>query len=339
MIIPVFVPHGGCPHRCVFCNQSVITGASGAELNPEELQRQVNDFLAGCRQTSRPSQIAFYGGNFLGLPSSKKNGLLSTAARLVSEKKVDGIRFSTRPDTIDSHSLAQLSEYPVQTIEIGVQSMDDRVLELSRRGHTAADTVRAADLVKESGFQLGLQIMTGLPGDHEDIALETARQAASLCPDFIRIYPTVVVTGSRLAAWHRDGSYTPWPLDRAVSLVMRILLFFQERKIPVIRMGLQASEDLREGDTILAGPYHPSFGHLVYTRVFLEKATKLLTARAGEEGDSGLMDVVLRVHPRSESRLRGMKNENLGTLKKRFGLNTLTIERDGNLPVDEIQLL
>ncbi len=339
LIVPVFVPHAGCPHRCAFCNQSMITGASAAPLDPSSIRLQVSSFLEGCRNDTRPSQIAFYGGNFLGISPARITALLSEAARFVAGKRIDGIRFSTRPDTIDSERLALLDGFPVETIEIGTQSMDDGVLAKSRRGHTSADTARAADLVREGGFQLGLQIMVGLPGDDEDVSMETARRVTALAPAFVRIYPTVVVAGSLLADWYRNGSYSPWSLDRAVALTARMAGLFRENGIRVIRMGLQATDDLQPGDSILAGPYHPAFGHLVYSCMFLEKAVALLASRPALKDDEGTTEVVLKVHPRAESRFRGMKNENIRQLKERFGLEKITFQRDANLPEDGIDLL
>lgn len=339
LIVPVFVPHAGCPHRCAFCNQATITGASAPSLDPSEIRLQISNFLDGCRKDSRPSQVAFYGGNFLGLSPARITTLLSEAARFVAEKKIDGIRFSTRPDTIDPERLALLDGFPVETIEIGAQSMDDRVLEQSRRGHTAADTARAAGRVRESGYQLGLQIMVGLPGDGEDVSMETARRVAELRPDFVRIYPTVVAAGSLLADWFRDGKYSPWTLDRAVALTARMAGFFRENGIRVIRMGLQATEDLQPGDSILAGPWHPAFGHLVYSRMFLEKTTALAVSLLNEKGGNRLSEVVLRVHPKAESRLRGMKNENIRKLKERFGLEKITVQRDADLPEDRVEVI
>ncbi len=339
LIVPVFIPHGGCPHRCAFCNQSLITGASSADVHPSNIHHRIQSFLDGCRTSRRPSQIAFFGGNFLGLSPDRIVSFLSVAGRFVTEKKIDGIRFSTRPDTIDSERLALLSGFPVETVEIGAQSMMDPVLEMAGRGHGAADTVRAAGLVREKGFELGLQIMVGLPGDDEEACMETARRAAELSPDFVRIYPTVVVAGSRLADWYRDGTYHPWSLERAVSLVSRLLVFFQRKKIKVIRMGLQATEDLQAGDTILAGPYHPAFGHLVYSHIFMEQAMGLLMCRMGEKDGKCLPEVVLRVHPRAESRLRGLKNENIRRLKERFGIERLAVQGDESLAEDDIELI
>ena len=338
LIVPVFVPHAGCRHRCVFCNQSIIAGQPEASLDPKKVRLQISSFLERCQNIPRPLQIAFYGGNFLGLSSARITGFLSEAARFIAGKRAGGIRFSTRPDTIDPERLALLTEFPVETVEIGAQSMDDRVLETSRRGHTAADTSRAADWVRKGGFQLGLQIMVGLPGDDEEVSMETARRVVALGPDFVRIYPTVVVEGSLLADWYRDGLYQPWRLERAVSLTARMADLFREKSIRVIRMGLQATEDLQPGETILAGPWHPAFGHLVYSRILLEKATVLLAGRLDEKEGRGPSQVVLRVHPRTESRLRGMRNENIRQLKARFGLETLTIQRDSSLPEDVVEL-
>jgi histone acetyltransferase (RNA polymerase elongator complex component) len=336
LIVPVFVPHAGCPHLCVFCNQSTITGALAASLDPSNIHRQIATFLEGCHNGPRPSQIAFFGGNFLGLSPACITALLSEAARFVADKRIDSLRFSTRPDTIDYERLGLLNGFPVRTVEIGVQSMDDGVLDLSRRGHTAVDTVRAANLVREAGYELGLQVMVGLPGDDEDISMETARRVADLSPDFVRIYPTVVVAGSLLADWYREGVYTPWSLERAVAHTAKLYTFFQERKIRVIRMGLQATDDLRPGDTILAGPYHPAFGHLVHSRIFFEKTESLLVSRPEL---AGVEAIVLRVHPRDESRLRGLKNENIRQLKECFGLEEIAVQRDADLSQDEIEVL
>ena len=335
LIVPVFVPHGGCPHRCVFCNQSIITGAPATPIEPAALRREISAFLDGCRPSSRPAQIAFYGGNFLGLPRDKIKMLLSEATRFVTERRVDGIRFSTRPDTIHSDTLALLSDHPVKTIEIGAQSMNDRVLEIAERGHTADEIRSASELIRKNGLQLGLQLMVGLPGDDEDVSMESARQVGALSPDFVRIYPAVVVAGSRMALWYQNGQFTPWSLDRAVSLVKRMVLFFREKKIKVIRMGLQATGDLQPGETILSGPYHPAFGHLVLSRIMLDKSVDALESRLDVHGASA---VTLRVHPRAEAQLRGLKNDNIRILMERFRLGELIVRADSLVPDGTVEV-
>ena len=327
-IIPIFIPHRGCAHRCVFCDQTAITGISDASLKPEAVRDQILSFLASREGWQPKAQIAFYGGNFLGLKNKEITDLLSVAASFVSTGQAVGIRFSTRPDTIDEKHLSELKPFPVQTVELGVQSMDDEVLARARRGHTARDTIQAMKLLGEKGYRIGMQLMVGLPGDDEGISMETARQVAFLAPDFVRIYPTVVLKNSALARQLERGEYRPWSLERTVALVKEQFLIFKKNKIPVIRMGLQASQQLDKGDHILAGPYHPAFGHLVMSKMMLDNAIfEINGCRRG--GD--LSTMVLRVHPRSESQLRGMKNENIRRLKKKFGVSSLHIALDQTL--------
>jgi histone acetyltransferase (RNA polymerase elongator complex component) len=191
-IVPVFLPHAGCPHRCLFCNQHATTGQEDTLPSARTVRKTITDFLAHRRDPTRFTEISFYGGNFLGLPPEQIQLLLATAAAFVHKGRVNGIRFSTRPDTIDAKRLDLIAPYPVTTIELGVQSMQDDVLERSARGHTADDTRRAVALLAGRPYALGLQMMVGLPGDTTASALATARQLAGLSPDFVRIYPAVV---------------------------------------------------------------------------------------------------------------------------------------------------
>jgi histone acetyltransferase (RNA polymerase elongator complex component) len=319
-IIPVFIPHAGCPHRCVFCNQGDITQASDGACSSEAVRSRIDAFLKYKGTCRGEVQVSFYGGNFLGLESPEIRRLLVEADRFVSSGAVNGIRFSTRPDTITPDRLDQLTEFPVATVEIGAQSMDDGVLAKARRGHTAADTRTAVRRLKARGISVGLQMMVGLPGDTPEKTLETAGEIAALSPDFVRIYPTLVLKNSRLAAWCRRGRYAPLSLDAAVSCVARLYAFFARKRIPVIRMGLQASEALDDADTIVAGPYHPAFGHLVFSSLFLTCAARLL-----ESGKPPSDAVVIQVHPRNISRMRGLKNRNVEILKEMFHIDRLKI--------------
>ena len=275
--------------------------------------------------------MAFYGGNFLGLKKDYIRLLLDETTKFVTNKRVDSIRFSTRPDTIGVKQLDTIKDYPVSTIEIGVQSMDDRVLDMAQRGHTALDTAKAAAMLRERNYEVSMQMMVGLPGDDETKSMFTAQRIASLSPDFIRIYPTVVLAGSRLAVWYQKGKYTPLSLSRCVTLVKNLYLFFKSKKIPVIRMGLQASEDLAKDTKILAGPYHPAFGHMVYSKIFLDMATSIM------EAEKGSCDkITIKVHPRSISKMRGLKNKNLEILKRNFQIKSLKIIPDLTLAEDKL---
>ena len=265
-IIPIFLPHAGCLHQCVFCNQTCITGASRDALSMENVELKICDFLTYKKGDRRPVQVAFYGGNFLGLDKEYIKRLLNLSIKFVKNKDIDTIRFSTRPDTIDPDRLDIIKNYPVSTIEIGAQSMDDRVLTAAKRGHFASDTQKAAALLKQRHYETGIQMMVGLPGEDEDSSLSTGHRIAELAPDFVRIYPTVVLKNSLLAKWYQNGKYLPWSLERSVAQVKRLYLLFKKKGIRVIRMGLQAVKDLDSGTAILAGPYHPAFGHMVHSR-------------------------------------------------------------------------
>jgi histone acetyltransferase (RNA polymerase elongator complex component) len=333
LIVPVFLPHAGCPHRCVFCNQHAITRAPSGLPSESDLDSAIAQFLNYTLKRHSTIQIAFFGGNFLGMDIAAVETFLKLAQRFVQDGRVDSIRFSTRPDTIDRKRLDVLAGFPVRTVELGVQSMVDDVLRRSRRGHTAAQTVAAVKLLKAEGCAVGLQMMVGLPGDTGDRALETAHRLVDLQPDFIRIYPTVVLKGSLLAEWYRAGRFTPLSLERAVELVKKIYAVFYRHDIPVVRMGLQSAGDLVEENAVLAGPCHPAFGHLVHAALFLEMARRLLAHRG-----VGAPSVTLKTHPRSISKMKGLKRRNIDALRRQFNLQCLTVEPDPTLPEDGLRM-
>jgi histone acetyltransferase (RNA polymerase elongator complex component) len=325
-IIPVFLPHAGCPHQCVFCNQTSITGTPRNILSMEKVEDHIHEFLKYKRDYHRCAQVAFYGGNFLGLDKDHIKGLLNVSIKFVKNKDIDSIRFSTRPDTIDTDRLDIIKDYPVSTIEIGAQSMDDRVLAEAKRGHLASDTQRAAALLKERHYETGIQMMVGLPGENEESSLSTGHRIEELAPDFVRIYPAVVLKDSLLAKWYRNGRYRPWSLERSVAQVKKLYLLFKNKGIRVIRMGLQAAEDLDSGAAILAGPYHPAFGHMVHSEIFLDMAVSVMKAERISQDAA-----VLKVHPRSISKMRGLNNKNVDILKKIFHIQSIQIVPDPSI--------
>jgi len=333
LVIPIFTPHLGCPHKCAFCNQSVITNKKRSLPNSEKIQKEVNDYLKFKGKRDR-TQLAFFGGTFLGLEKNYRISLLDIAQELVQEHKIDSIRFSTRPDTITKKNLGSLKNYSVSTIELGVQSMDNRVLSLADRGHSAEDTKNAALLLKEYGFETGMQMMVGLPGDTDETAIETAMQIADLTPAFIRIYPLIVLKNSRVYKWYKQGKYQPLSLSHCVTLVKNIFHIFSEKNIPVIRMGLQASELLQDKNSMVAGPWHPAFGHLVYSEIFLDKVLNSLKDVSVHPGE----EVSLQVNPCSESRLRGNKNDNIKKLAILYPLIKFRIKTDILLKPDQFKL-
>jgi histone acetyltransferase (RNA polymerase elongator complex component) len=334
LIIPIFIPHAGCPHQCAFCNQMSITGQKPRLPSARDLERQIQTFLSYKRDHRTRVQVAFYGGNFLGLKYEAISRLLTETTRFVRDGQVDSIRFSTRPDTIDKARLDIIREFPVKTVELGIQSMDDIVLARAERGHTVKDTCDAVALLHERNYEIGAQMMVGLPGDTHGCAMDTGCRIAALKPAFVRIYPTVVLSGSHLARWYEAGRYAPLSLDACVTLVKELYLMFCRHNIPVIRMGLQASEDLDNAATVLAGPYHPAFGHLVYSDIFLDKAIVLLENCPPNNS----VAVTLTVHPHSISRMRGLKNKNLDVLKKQYSIDRITVLPDPSLGNDQVTL-
>ena len=388
-IIPIFVPHMGCPHHCVFCNQTSITGVrpkiplgsiiqiiseipekvalhyskyffdtskgrsttnsnlafrsptlnlrrfrftkNGYRKNLDSRSELLFPFFQGplnhpkkrkpCRR-----EVAFYGGNFTGMEREVQVQLLSAVQPLIRRGLIDGVRVSTRPDNVNLQTLDLLKEYGVLTVELGVQSMVKEVLRCSRRGHTAKDVLKAVKLLREHGFEVGVQIMVGLPGDDAGATGQTVDRVIRLTPHFVRIYPTLVLKGTLLEKWYRSGRYTPLSLEDAVALCKRSFLKFYRAGIPVIRLGLQSSPELETKGSVVAGPYHPAFGHLVESSLFYEMASLLL------EKSPEARTLRLTVSPSDVSNIRGQKNRNLYQLKERFGLTAIQIEADMEQP-------
>lgn len=323
--IAFFVPHAGCPQQCTFCNQRHIAGQSrfpSAEDVQNACEAAKRSLAAGTK-----AQIAFFGGSFTAIEREDMVRLLKAAAPYVKSGAFSGIRVSTRPDAIDREVLELLKTYGVTTVELGTQSMDDAVLSRCRRGHTAKQVEDASALIRGAGLSLGLQMMTGLPGDTDEGALRTARALAALHPDEVRVYPTLVIDGSPLAEEYRAGTYTPQTLEQAVALCVKLLTFFEEEQgIPVIRLGLHAEEDMMRHR--LAGPWHPAFRELCESRIFREKAEKILK-------NCHQTEVVLAVNPACVSRMVGHRRENLTAFEKKG--YTVKVVADSKVEYGEIR--
>ena len=282
MIIPIFLMNRGCPHRCLFCNERLTAGNRPERITEAAFTETVRTHLAGAGRKSGPVQIAFYGGTFTGMEREEQRRLLELAAPFLREGTVDGIRISTRPDGIDAEGLDLLRTSGVTTVEVGAQSLHDEVLLRSRRGHTAADTVRAVTLLREKGFETGIHLMAGLPGDSPDRFAETIDRVIALRPDMVRIHPTLVLRDTPLAEAFREGIYLPLGLADAVDLCKNALKALTAAGIPVIRLGLQTTRELEEPGAVVAGPFHPAFRSLVETALFLEMAAALLSSAGWE---------------------------------------------------------
>jgi len=296
LIIPVFVSHLGCSHRCVFCDQRQFS----EPVAPEEIPAVVGKFLAGCRSPhERKRLIAFYGGSFTGIDRSLFERYLAQASLLVKNGTVHGIKASTRPDMVTEDVIARCREAGFVEMEIGAQSMDDAVLKASLRGHSASDTSKAARIVRGSGIRLGIQIMPGLPGESRESYKRTVEEVLRMRPDGVRIYPTVVLAGTPLERLYREGAYQPLELEEAVLRSLYGYVRFSEAGCTVLRMGLPPVDALN----IAAGPYHPSFGFLVKARAYKVMGMRLME-KLGR-------DVEFVVHPNEVSELIGFKRENV----------------------------
>lgn len=303
--VPFFISHRGCPHTCVFCDQRTISGASGVLPTAEQIRDRIGLWCATAGE--RPLEAAFFGGTFTALPDEVQAGLLAPLQPLLKNGTLAGVRISTRPDAITTARVAWLAERGVRTIELGVQSLDDFVLAASGRGHTAAESLAAICCVKQAGLHAGAQLMPGLPGDTPAASLASLEQVIDAGADFLRIYPTVVLQGTELARRYRAGEFTPLSLERGVALCKLLLQRAEQAGVPVIRIGLQADQNL-DADHILAGCWHPALGQLVRSGLYAD-----LLCRFVSPGQS----VTVYCHPARLSDVVGMKRSSLLSQRER----------------------
>ena len=298
--ISVFVPHIGCPHQCSFCNQRSISGQQTAPT-PQMVRATCEEAMRLRAGKLRDTELAFFGGSFTAI---ERGYMLS-----LGQGGFAGIRISTRPDAVDGEILRLLQQYGVTAIELGVQSMSDRVLRANSRGHTAQDVLQSAERIRQAGYELGLQMMTGLYESSVEDDWNTARQIAALSPKTVRIYPTITIRGTELENLYRQGLYRPMELERAVEECSGLLRFFTEREIQVIRLGLHAQESLMQD--YVAGPYHPAFRELCEGRLYLQQA--LQQAERFSQGTP----LWLWVAPNAVSKMAGQRRCNLEVLRRR----------------------
>ena len=255
--IPIFLPELACPHRCIFCNQSQISGKTSVPSIQETI-RIIENHLQTIQAFSEV-QVAFFGGSFTGLPIDMQEDYLRVVQPFIESGKITGIRLSTRPDYISDPILVMLKQYGVEEIELGAQSFYDEVLKSSGRGHTAADIINASKKILNHGIRLGLQMMTGLPGDTNEMAFQTAKQIVAAGAHSTRIYPTLVIKDTPLEVLYKRGLYKPQTMSEAVGSAARLYRFFEENNVTVLRVGLHSNEDFNNGISLIDGPYHPSF--------------------------------------------------------------------------------
>ena len=335
-IIPIFVPHHGCPHDCVFCNQKRITGHT-EEITGEMVEDQIRQFLKTIEPNPEKSvEVAFYGGSFTGIDAHHQEQLLAAAFQWKQKGMIQEIRLSTRPDYIDESVLRRLTSFGVNIVELGVQSMVPDVLKASCRGHTPKDVINAVKMIKAWGIRIGLQMMIGLPADSFDQCMYTADQIIELSPDFVRIYPTLVIKDTDLEVLYRKGFYEPLTLEQALQYAETLVLKFLKFDIPIIRLGLQPTEDVTLGKAVIAGPIHPAFRQLVESRIYRHMLEIIFQTR-GQIIHRALLEI--QGNDRDISPLVGHKRSNLVELQKTFEIKGIKITRNNELSKGTIRII
>ncbi len=318
-IIPVFVPHEGCPHDCSFCNQRSITGKKET-ISTMQIRNMIDEYIQSINKKKDKEavvEISFFGGTFTGIDIEKQKMLLSIAKEYKSKGKIRFIRLSTRPDYINHEILKNLKEYEVDIIELGAQSFDNKVLKAANRGHTAEDIEKASQLIKEYGFTLGIQLMLGLPKADFQSDFYSAKKTVAVKPDFTRIYPALVIKNTEMESMYKSGNYNPYSIEECIEITKRIFAFFEVNDIKVIRIGLQPTKEISSGSELVSGPFHPAIRELI--------EGSLINDMISESIIDLKEDVNLIINHKDLSKLY--------CWKKKF-FNKLVMEFNGNIKVE-----
>ena len=317
-IIPIFVPHLGCPNNCTFCNQKSISGQM-KNITKKEAEETIEKFLKSFRNDNIEKEIAFFGGSFTGIETKIQEELLSVAYEYVKKGIVKGIRVSTRPDYIDKEKLKLLKKYGVKTIELGVQSTNDYILKECKRGHTFEDVKKASKLIRRFGFTLGHQMMVGLPESTRLDELKTAKDLAKLKPKIVRLYPVLVIKNTELEEKYKNGEYEPITLTQAVEICKELYYFFEKKKIKVIRIGLQNTDLISNPENVesevAAGPYHEAFGQLVEDSIWYDNIVNRI-----KKFNIKVIEAQIEVNPINVNNVVGHKKKNLEKLKEIYDI-------------------
>ena len=333
-MIPFFIPHVGCPHVCTFCNQSRITETVGiGHLTPEYIASTIKDYV-GDSKNDKFWEVCFYGGSFSAIDQKLQKQLLKPAYEALQSGLIDSIRCSTRPDAVSDEQLELLCSLGMKTIELGVQSMDDTVLSLAKRGHTSDDVKLAVKQLRKFGFTVGLQLLPGLLGDSWETIIQTAVEITALQPDFVRIYPVLVIDHTELAEQYKSGIYEPLSLELALQYCAFLKTWFESHHITVIRTGLQSTEELDTGTSLLAGPYEPAMGELVSNEQWRQRIEYCMNEHT-EYFEETIKAVVVK-YPRSlTSKVRGLKKRNVEYFENMYKDITFTWRENND--IDTVQ--
>lgn len=325
-VIPIFVPHLGCPNDCIFCNQKSISGKIKTPTE-EELRETIDMFLNNFKEEDSYKEIAFFGGSFTGIEVELQEKFLKVANEYIKNKKVDSIRISTRPDYINKDILKMLKKYNVKTIELGVQSANDYILKIAKRGHTFEDVKKASKLIRRYRFKLGHQMMLGLPDSAKTDEIATAKALIKLKPKMMRIYPVLVIKNTMLAKYYEEGKYEPLTLNQAVERSKELIYLFNKKKINVIRVGLQNTDTITDPNSneseVIAGPYHPAFRQLVESSIWYDTIVKKI-----KEFNVKVKEASVEVNPIDVNNAIGHKKENIEKFKEIYDVKVKVIANE-----------
>ncbi len=329
-IIPIFVPNLGCPNECTFCNQKKISGQQ-TNVTETDVTETIEYYLKNFKDESKYIEVAFFGGSFTGIDIEIQKKLLEAANKFIQNGKVGSIRISTRPDYINKDILKILKRYHVKTIELGVQSSNDYILRRSKRNHTFEDVIKASKLIRRYGFKLGHQMMIGLPESTELDEINTAKDLIKLKPKMIRIYPVLVIKGTELEYEYREGEYKPLTIEQAVERAKEVTYLFRKKKIDVIRVGLQNTEEItdpnQDGSEVVAGPYHPAFRQLVEADMWYDSIAERI-----RHINTKVKEVEIAVNNEDVNNVVGHKRENIAKLKEFYDVEVSVKQNEGLKP-------
>lgn len=318
-IIPIFISHIGCPHQCVFCNQDKIAKEVEKEVTAKEVRETIQEYLKTIDTKNSTVEVSFFGGTFTAINVNKQKELLTVAKEYKDNKLIDKIRMSTRPDAINRYILDYLKEYKVDIIELGVQSLDDKILKLAGRGHSSKDVEEASKLIKEYGFTLGHQIMPGLPGDTFEKDIETAIKSINMKPDICRIYPALVIKDTPMELMYKRGEYKPYTLEDAIKISKELYKIYSKANVNIIRIGLQPTENITWGGDLVDGPFHPSFRELVEGSLICDNIKSEINEYE---------DVIIEINSKDLSKLYANKKIYFNNLKNNHKGKLLVTTKD-----------
>ena len=298
-------------------------------VTAKDVKETIEYYLKNFRDNNKYVEVAFFGGSFTAIDVNKQIELLEAVQEYISNKKVNSIRISTRPDCIDKEILKRMKKYHVKTIELGVQSTNNYILNRCKRGHTGEDVKKASKLIRMHGFVLGHQMMIGLPESTKQDEINTAKELIKLKPKIVRIYPVLVIKDTELADEYERGEYTPLTVGQAVERCKDIVDLFNRNKINVIRIGLQNTEEITDSNakdsSVVAGPYHPAFRQLVEASMWYDSIVGEI-----KKVNAKVKKVKIIANELNVNNIIGHKKENIIKLKDTYDVD-VTIERNDKI--------